>query len=238
MQLCLEISSKLNWLIYWVDLTKLREPDLLLATIIHTCGFGEKPVSDPHNLQHLSEALLLALKEAFYDKSVLLILDNFEQIIKGGVQLSHLLTSIPTLKVLVTSREILQLYGEQEYPLTALEVPDLRENIPIVQLKKYAALRLFEERINAIKPDFKITERNALSVVNICNMLDGIPLALELAATRIRVYSIETLEKELKKPFSPATAHLRFLRYVQRPGRQRLGTTGSHGACAWSLTAS
>jgi predicted ATPase/transcriptional regulator with XRE-family HTH domain len=204
-QVGLEISSKLDWLVYWVDLTKLREPNLLLATIIHTCGIKEKPTNDPHNLQYISEALLLTLKEAFYDKSVLLILDNFEQIVKAGVQLKHLLTAIPTLKVLVTSREALQLYGEQEYQLTSLQVPDLhlyQKVIPFAQLKNYAALRLFEERASAIKPDFKLTERNILSVANICSMLDGIPLALELAATPIRMYSIETLEEELKKPFS------------------------------------
>ena len=126
------------------------------------------------------------------DKQILLVLDNFEQVLAAALALVELLTACPRLKLLVTSREVLRLSGEYEFPVPPLPVPDPRHLPPAVTLAQYAAVALFLQRALAVKPDFAITHENALAVAEICVRLDGLPLAIELAAA-CRLFSPRAL---------------------------------------------
>ena len=118
---------------------------------------------------------------------MLLVLDNFEQVLEGAKLVGDLVRSCPKLKVLATSRIPLALYGEHEFAVPPLELPDTRVLPPIEQLGQYEAVRLFIERARAVKPDFSVTNENAPAVAEICARLDGLPLAIELAAARIKL---------------------------------------------------
>ena len=118
---------------------------------------------------------------------MLLVLDNFEQVVEAAPLLGELLAACPALKVLATSRSLLRVYGEREYPVPAMGLPDLG-NLPSVDsLTRYEAVRLFVERARSVKGDFEVTQENAPAVAEICVRLDGLPLAIELAAARIKM---------------------------------------------------
>jgi predicted ATPase len=122
-----------------------------------------------------------------------LMVDNFEQVLEAVPIVTELLSGAPNLKVLATSRIPLRLYGEHEYSVPPLALPD-PERIPSVErLTHYEAVRLFVERAQAAKADFSVTNENALAVAEICYRLDGLPLAIELAAARIRVLSPQAM---------------------------------------------
>jgi predicted ATPase len=122
-----------------------------------------------------------------------LMVDNFEQVLEAVPIVTELLSGAPNLKVLATSRIPLRLYGEHEYSVPPLALPD-PERIPLVErLTHYEAVRLFVERAQAAKADFSVTNENALAVAEICYRLDGLPLAIELAAARIRVLSPQAM---------------------------------------------
>jgi predicted ATPase len=128
---------------------------------------------------------------------VLLLLDNFEQVLEATSLLNGLLGAVPGLKVLVTSRTALRLYGEHEFPVPTLELPDPRRLPPPERLTQYEAVRLFVERARAVKPDFSVTNENSPQVAEICARLDGLPLAIELAAARIRLLTPKTMLSRL-----------------------------------------
>jgi predicted ATPase len=118
---------------------------------------------------------------------MLLVLDNFEQIMKSAPLVGELLSASSGVKVLVTSREVLRIYGEQGFPVPPLSLPDAEHLPPLERLTQFDAVRLFVERAMAVKPDFEVTNENAPAVAEICYRLDGLPLAIELAAARIRL---------------------------------------------------
>jgi predicted ATPase/DNA-binding XRE family transcriptional regulator len=125
----------------------------------------------------------------FQDKHILLILDNFETVVPDAPLLGDLLQAAAGLKILITSRELLHVYGEHDLAVPPLAVPDLRL-LPVPdRLLQYDAVRLFVERAQAVKPEFRLTAENARAVVTICARLDGLPLAIELAAAHIRHFS-------------------------------------------------
>jgi predicted ATPase/class 3 adenylate cyclase/Tfp pilus assembly protein PilF len=128
-----------------------------------------------------------SLKAYLQDKHMLLVLDNFEQVLEGAPVVGELVAACPKLKVLATSRIPLRLYGEQEYAVPPLALPDPRVLPPVKVLTQYEAVRLFVERARAVKADFEVTNESAPAVAEICARLDGLPLAIELAAARIRV---------------------------------------------------
>jgi predicted ATPase/DNA-binding CsgD family transcriptional regulator len=159
----------------FVSLAPIRDPDLVVPAIAQTLGLreaGERP-------------LLERLKSHLRDKRLLLLLDNFEQVTEAAPVVAELLKSCASLKALVTSRETLRLSGEQEFPLPPLELPD--PNRPPGTEARYDAVELFVERARAVKPDFRLTGENAPLVAEICVRLDGLPLAIELAAARIKL---------------------------------------------------
>ena len=131
------------------------------------------------------------------EQEMVLILDNFEHVLDASEQVSQLLTSCSRLKVLVTSRIVLGITGEYEYSVSQLEYPERGVPKSIEELNKYPAIRLFVQRSKAAKPSFQITESNKDAIVTICNQLDGLPLALELAAARTKIFSPQALSKRL-----------------------------------------
>ena len=173
--------------VYFVDLAPLREPEAVLAAIARTLGLRE------------SERLLLdELKDQLRSRTMLLLLDNFEQVTSATPLVGELLQDCAHLKLLVTSREALHLRSEHIHPVPPLGLPvaDLKQQT-LEQLTQYEAVRLFIERVLAVKPDFEVTNENAPAVAEICFRLDGLPLAIELAAARIRMFSPQSLLERL-----------------------------------------
>lgn len=132
------------------------------------------------------------------ERSVLLVLDNFEQVIAAGPEITALLAGAPGVKVLVTSRLILRVYGECEFSVPALSAPPEDEGVGRESLTRYPAVELFVQRAQAVRPDFELTPDNALAVAAICGRLDGLPLAIELAAARSRLLSPQAILAQLR----------------------------------------
>ena len=146
--------------------------------------------------------LVEALARYVADRSPLIILDNCEHVIQACAELaSQLLRSGPRLRLLATSREPLHVAGEKSYPLPALGVPALAVSTPLSALAQFESVRLFADRAAAAQPAFRVTEVNAAAVIGICRHLDGIPLAIELAAARVRALSVEQIAAHLSDRF-------------------------------------
>jgi predicted ATPase len=139
------------------------------------------------------QPLLESLKGGLWDKQLLLLLDNFEQVVDAAPVVAELLVGCPMLKVLVTSREVLHLRGEHEFPVPPLALPHLARLPAIEPLSQFAAAMLFIQRALAVKPNFTVANENAPAVAEICVRLDGLPLAIELAAARIRLLTPQTM---------------------------------------------
>jgi predicted ATPase/DNA-binding CsgD family transcriptional regulator len=169
--------------VYFVPLAAINDPDFVLSAIADVLDVREGG----------TRSLLEELKGALREKSLLLLLDNFEQVLLAAPRLSDLLAACPHLKILVTSRAALRLYGEHEFPLSPLPLPDLKHLPTSDALSHYAALALFVQRAQAINADFQLTTANARSIAEICIRLDGLPLAIELAAARTRLLSPQAL---------------------------------------------
>jgi predicted ATPase/class 3 adenylate cyclase/Flp pilus assembly protein TadD len=168
---------------FFVTLATITDPELVPSAIAGPLGVKESAE------QHFIETL----KNYLQGKELLLLLDNFEQVLKGASFVGELVATCPKLKVLATSRIPLRLYGEQEYPVPPLALPDPRVLPPLKALTQYEAVRLFVERARAVKADFEVTNENAPAVAEICARLDGLPLAIELAAARVRLLSPEAM---------------------------------------------
>jgi predicted ATPase/class 3 adenylate cyclase len=173
--------------VFFVSLAAVTDPELVPSTIAKPLGVKESAE------QSLEESLEAYLQQ----KRVLLILDNFEQVLEGATIAGDLVGSCPNLKVLATSRIPLRLYGEQEYPVPPLELPDPVHLPPLEHLTQYEAVRLFVERARAVKPDFEVTNQSAPAVAEICARLDGLPLAIELAAARTKLLPPQALLSRL-----------------------------------------
>src|SRR5215211_4002598 len=162
---------------FFAQLATLTEAELLIPAIAETLGMKETAE------QPLDESL----KDYLSERRMLLVLDNFEQVLEAAPAATELLAVAPGLKVLATSRAPLGLYGEHVYPVPPLSMPDLKRPHTLERLTQYEAVGLFVERARALKPDFSITNESAPAVAEICVRLDGLPLAIELAAARIKM---------------------------------------------------
>ncbi|MEZ4615809.1 MAG: BTAD domain-containing putative transcriptional regulator [Caldilineaceae bacterium] len=165
--------------VYVVMLSTVRDPALLPVAIGATLAIKERP----------AVSLWESLKAALQDKQMLLILDNFEQMLTAAPALLELLMAAPRLHLLVTSRARLQLYGEQEFVVPPLPLPDLEEPLRPERLAHYAAIKLFLTRSRAVNPTVTFTRDNAATIAEICVRLDGLPLTLELAAARSKLFT-------------------------------------------------
>src|SRR5947209_3447641 len=167
----------------FVSLAPVSDPDLVVPTIVQTLGLKDTG----------GQPLLDLLKASLSGKHLLLLLDNFEQVLVAAPQLSDLLRACPHLKILVTSRAVLHLRGEQEFPVPPLALPDLTQLPESEPLAQVAAVALFLQRAWATKPDLQLTSTNARAIARICVQLDGLPLAIELAAARSKLLPPQAL---------------------------------------------
>ncbi|MDQ2805789.1 MAG: tetratricopeptide repeat protein [Chloroflexota bacterium] len=156
------------------------------------------------------------LRSYLHDKQLLLLLDNFEHLAPAAPVVSELLEAAPQLKVLVTSRSVLHLYGEHAWVVPPLTLPDPQRLPPVEELRDYEAIRLFTERATALRPDFRLTAENAPLVAEICARLEGLPLATELAAAGIQVLPPQALLARLTHRLDPPVAGPQ-----DRPARQQ-----------------
>jgi predicted ATPase len=191
---------------FFVDLAAIIDSHLFIATVAQTLSVREQP----------GQALPETLKDYLRDKHLLLVLDNFEQLVDAGPAVSSLLAAAPNLKALVTSRAPLHLSGEHEYSVPPLTVPDLGESKPPSTLAGYEAVQLFLARAQAVKSEFELTSENAPAVAEICARLDGLPLAIELGAARVRILSPQALLGRLSERLVLLTGGVR-----DAPARQR-----------------
>jgi predicted ATPase len=203
---------------YFAALAAVRDPDSVASVIAQALGVSETGEKAP----------LEALKEHMQKSSqvpMLLILDNFEHLVTAAPVVAELLCFGPGLRIVVTSRAALRIYGEHEFPVPPLAVPDSRSSQPVAVLCQYSGVKLFVQRATAVKPDFEITEENAPAVAEICSRLDGLPLAIELAAARIKLLSPSAMRARLASRLQLLTGGARDL-----PTRQQT----LRGAIDWS----
>lgn len=169
--------------VFFVSLAPIRDPALVANSIAQVLGV----------LEPGGESLLNAITNALRDKHLLLVLDNFEHLLPAAPLVGELLAAAPRLAVLATSREMLRLYGEHEFSVPPLRLPDLKQPLAAETIRSYEAVALFHHRAQAASPGFALDDENAASVATICVHLDGLPLAIELAAARARLYAPQTL---------------------------------------------
>src|SRR6266581_4557689 len=179
----------------FVPLAPISDPDLVISAIAHALGLQE------HGKRPLFEYLSAFLRI----KQLLLLLDNFEQVLPAAPLLSDLLMDCPQLKILVTSRAVLHLEGEYVYKVPPLAVPDVQHLPAQDSLSQVASVALFVEQAQANQSDFELTGDNAAAIAEICVLLDGLPLALVLAAARIKVLPPRTLLARLSQRFEVLT---------------------------------
>jgi predicted ATPase/class 3 adenylate cyclase len=192
--------------VFFVPIATITDPELVAPTIARVLGLSEGGAQPPEEL----------LQGYLRERQTLLLLDNLEQVIESAPVLDGLLSAAPKLKILATSRTPLGLYGEQEFPVPPLSVPDPESLPPLENLASYEAIGLFLERARAVRPEFSLTQENAPAVVEICERLDGLPLAIELAAARIKLLPPRVLLERLGNRLKLLTGGARNL-----PERQR-----------------
>ncbi len=171
-----------------VALAPLIDPGLVLSTIAQALGVQEQG----------SRPLLEGLQDHLREKQLLLLLDNFEQVVSAAPVVAELLVAAPRLRVLVTSRTSLHLSGEHEFVVPPLALPDLRNLPPPDRLLQYGAIRLFVARAQAAHSAFVMTAENATAIAAICQQVDGLPLAIELAAGRSKLFAPQALLSRLR----------------------------------------
>lgn len=230
LQLASDVAEQFPDGVWFVPLEPIRRPELVAATIATTLGIGLNSGRDPVQL----------LSEWIGEKAILLVLDNFEQVIAGAVVVPELLRACPNLKMIATSRSVLHVSGEREYEVPGLPTPPDLSQMTLWQLRSsprstlhpsvealshYQAVRLFIERAVAVDPDFRVDNSNAPAVAQICAQLKGTPLAIELAAARVKLLSPQEILDRLGTQLKLLKSDSRDL-----PERQRT----LRGAISWS----
>lgn len=201
--------------ICFVALEPVTDPQMVLPTIAQALD-----VKETSGLN-----LAAAIRQFLSQRTLLLVLDNFEQVVAAAPAVADLLSAARNLKVLVSSRETLHIYGEREFPVPPLALPDVNRLPPLEALALYPAIGLFVERAQAFQPTFELTIDNADAVAHICAWLDGLPLAIEMAAARIRWSSPKQVLQQLSQRLTALTGNLRDLSPRQQTMR---------GAIDWS----
>ena len=185
LQVAYELQDAFADGVFFISLAAINDSTLIIPTIERELGVIESP----------NRLLLDSLKDYLHGKKMLLVLDNFEQIVSAAPLLTELLNASAELRILTTSREALRLRGEHEFPLAPLDLGDQTANALI----QSPATTLFIQRVQEVQPDFQLTEENANTIIEICARLDGLPLALELAAARIKLLPPKAMLKKLQE---------------------------------------
>lgn len=173
--------------LFFVPLAELVDPDQISATVLQTLQINPK-----------NQEPATAVREQLQDKKILLVLDNFEHLLPAAQKVSQWLTTAPDLHILVTSQVPLHLYGEHELPLDPLPLPTDKAIDP-AELLEYPAIALFVDRARAVRPEFNLTSENAAAVTEICASVDGMPLAIELAAARSKFFTPAAMCAQLQQ---------------------------------------
>ena len=192
--------------VYFVQLAPVREPAFMPSALVRELGLAV-PASVPP---------MDALKGFLHDKRALLVLDNFEQILPAATYVADLLSAAPGLEILATSRAVLKITSEHEYQVQPLPLPPLTGRQPLLELGENDAVHLFVTRARAVAADFELTEQNRQAVIEICHRLEGVPLAIELAAARVKYLAPAALLRRLDKRLDVLTGGAQDL-----PDRQR-----------------
>jgi predicted ATPase/class 3 adenylate cyclase/DNA-binding CsgD family transcriptional regulator len=199
LQVAAELSDRFADGVFFVNLAPLSDPDLVIpaaAQALEIKEIGGQPIFE-------------LLKASLREKRMLLMLDNFEQVVSAALQVAELLAACPKLKILVTSRMALHVSTEQEFAVPPLALPDLKRLPDLVVLSQYEAVALFIQRARAVKSDFQVTNATAPAVAEICVRLDGLPLAIELAAARSKVLPPQALLARLGQRLAVLTSGAR-----------------------------
>ena len=200
---------------YFVPLAAVADSSLIILAIAQTLGLRESSGQSPFD----------ALKEYLRGASaspILLLIDNFEHVLESAPILTELLALAPSLKLLVTSRAALHVSNEHEFPVPPLALPDSKSCLSPSELSNFSAISLFLQRAAAVKPDFTLTEENAPVVAEVCARLDGLPLAIELAAARVKLLSLTAMRTRLASRLQLLTGGARDLPARQQTLRQTI----------------
>jgi predicted ATPase/class 3 adenylate cyclase len=208
-----EVLDRFTDGVFFVDLAPITDPALVPSAILSAVGprGGSGPRSELERLQ-------IELR----DRKILLVLDNFEQVIDAAPAVGIILASAPKISVLATSRSPLRLEGEREVSVTPLDLPRTGEHVLPDDLSRFEAVALFLERARAVDPEFDIDKGNAGVIVEICRRLDGLPLAIELAASRLRVLSPAAMLERLDRVLPMLSGGARDLPHRQRTLRDAI----------------
>jgi predicted ATPase len=210
-----EMTDHFTCGVYFVPLAAVTDPSLVTLAIAQTLGVRETGGQQP--LEALKEYLRNSISAP-----LLLLIDNFEHVVAAAPMLAELLTLAPSLNLLVTSRAALHVSNEHEFPLEPLGLPDSRSLPSLEALSRYSAISLFVQRAAAVKPNFELTEENAAAVAEICARLDGLPLAIELAAARVKLLSPSAMCTRLASRLQLLTGGARDLPARQQTLRQAI----------------
>lgn len=186
LQVAAELMDRFRNGVFFVDLSAERDPDAAFETIVRALELPTSGGGDP----------LQILKSRLRDRQMLLILDNFEQVTAAAVGIAELIQHCPELKVIVTSRETLRIRAERVFPIPPLSLPHPKESTAAIAASE--AVQLFAERALAVRPGFSVNDENATVIAQICLRLDGLPLAIELAAARLNVFTPSDLFDRLR----------------------------------------
>ena len=200
LQVAAELLEKFDHGVWFVELAPLADPDLIPRTILSTIGIMEQS----------GKTSLEVLMDYLAGRQILILLDNCEHLIEASARVvDALLGAAPRLKVLASSREALGVSGEASYPVPSLDLPDIKHLPVIEQLSQYEAVRLFIDRALLVAPHFEVDQENAPFIAQICYRLDGIPLAIELAAARVKLLSVGQISARLDDRFRLLTGGAR-----------------------------
>ena len=209
--------------VWWIELVGLSDPSLVPQTIAKAVNVREVP----------NQPLVETLVGNLYLKQMLLVIDNCEHLISACAQIAdRLLGSCKNLKILATSREALDILGETVWHAPSLSLPERHESLAIKALNNFESVHLFTDRAMSVQSRFELTEQNADGVVQICNRLSGMPLAIELAAARVKMMSVDEIAKRLDDRFDLLTAGSRTA--LPRHQTLRAAIDWSHGLLAES----
>jgi len=192
LQVAAQVAENLADGVTLVELAPLKDPALVADTVARALGLTNTT----------EQTITRALANYLENKELLLVVDNFEHLLEAAPLVSDLLSAASNLRILTTSREALSLYGEQEYPVPPLGLPDLGDPVSSLELTDHEAIALFMQRAQAVVPAFTLTDEDAPSVAEICVRLDGLPLAIELAAARVKLFSPQALLNEIESRFT------------------------------------
>jgi predicted ATPase len=212
LQVAADLADEFEHGALFVELAPITDSDLVTTTIASALGVIEAG----------DEPLLEILTRSLRKKHLLLVIDNFEHVIAAAPVVSDLIAGAPKLKIMTTSRELLRVYGERDYPVPPLGLPEESRQRTVAAISQCEAVSLFIQRATAAQAGFEITEDNAQAIAEICTRLEGLPLAIELAAARVRLFEPETLLVRLSDSLKTLTGGARDLPQRQQTIRNAI----------------